>query len=56
VLCDKCKKEPIAKGIKKIICLKCGKKTFLNINYNADVCTVCSNKENTCQKCGKNLK
>lgn len=53
-LCEKCQKEPMAKGIKIIKCLKCSQKVLTNVEYSM-ICEDCCKESNTCIKCGKNL-
>jgi hypothetical protein len=53
MLCSKCKDKPIAKGIKMTFCSKCGKKTFLNVEYS--ICQECSFRYNLCERCGRKL-
>ncbi|MFW6242692.1 MAG: hypothetical protein ACOC2W_00875 [bacterium] len=50
-LCQDCISKPIARGIKEIKCMYCGKKRLVNA-LHLDVCNECSLKKNICQKCG----
>ena len=54
MLCKVCKSKPVARGIKKVNCLKCGKETFTNIVYG-NICEECSDRLQICQCCGKEL-
>ena len=54
MLCKVCKSKPVARGIKKINCLKCGKETFTSIVYD-NICEECSDRLQICQCCGKEL-
>ena len=54
MLCKVCKSKSVARGIKKINCLKCGKETCTNIVYG-NICEECSDRLQICQCCGKEL-
>lgn len=54
MLCNECKDNPKARGIKFINCKKCGCETITIVNY-ASVCLKCSDKYNICMSCGKGV-
>lgn len=54
MICENCKNKPIARGIKRTECCKCGKHTIVNYAYK-DICTDCSEKYHICQYCGESI-
>lgn len=54
MMCKKCKEEPVAKGIKKIVCIKCMKETIVNCAHG-NICSDCSDKLQICEKCGTKM-
>ena len=51
MLCEDCKKKPVARGIKEIKC--CGEKVW--INYLHSICKKCSEKQHKCERCGVDI-
>jgi hypothetical protein len=54
MLCKNCKNNPLVRGFKYIVCLKCGKSTSTYFNYK-DICSYCSTNLKICQCCGNNI-
>ena len=52
MLCERCKKVPVVRGVRKSMCLNCRSKIFIYANF-IDLCDECSKKLSKCQMCGK---
>lgn len=52
MICQDCKTKPVARGMKRIKCMKCAKDDFVNSFYK-NICNECSNRLLACQYCGK---
>jgi len=55
MICKDCRDKHIARGMKEIICFKCGKITYINSVYS-NVCNNCSDIYLICQYCDKEIK
>lgn len=54
MLCKRCEGQPVARGIKFVKCIKCGRELFANIEYTP-MCTTCCEVNDICEKCGEVL-
>ncbi len=54
MVCEKCKKKPVARGIKLIHCTICGHTSFVNHFYGVIICQKCSDELQICQYGGCN--
>jgi len=54
MLCEECKKKPVARGIKGGLCFNCHGLLMTNCQY-IELCDACSEKLLKCQMCGSKI-
>lgn len=49
MICEQCKKKPVARGMKMIHCNVCGHTAMVNCFHSIVICDKCSKELNICQ-------